>query len=128
MVADDGKGQHRSFLANDENFMVLKELHQKNLVVPVVGNFAGPKALQGRRRATSRSARRRSSAFYLSNVEQYLQREDTWYAFCANAATLPVDESSRFIRSVRNNAYGPGVGLDSVPGNMLEEVKACAAR
>ncbi len=41
MVADDGKGQHRSFLANDENFAVLKELHEKNLLVPVVGNFAG---------------------------------------------------------------------------------------
>jgi hypothetical protein len=127
MVADDGKGQHRSFLASEENFMVLKELHQKNLVVPVVGNFAGPKALK----AVARYLKERDatvSAFYLSNVEQYLQREGTWHAFCANAAALPLDESSRFIRSVRNNSYGPGVGLDSAHGHMLEEVKACAAR
>ena len=127
MVADDKRGQHRSFLANEENFMMLKELHQKNLVVPVVGNFAGPKALK----AIARYLKEHEatvSAFYLSNVEQYLQREGTWYAFCANAATLPIDESSRFIRSVRNNTYGPGVGLDSDHGSMLEEVKACAAR
>ena len=45
MVAEDGKGQNRSFLASEENFLVLKELHQKNLLVPVVGNFSGPKAL-----------------------------------------------------------------------------------
>ena len=44
MVADDGKGQMRSFLANDDNFKVMKDLHEKNLLVPVVGNFAGPKA------------------------------------------------------------------------------------
>ena len=46
MVADDGKGQDRSFSASEENFLVLRELHQKNLLVPVVGNFAGPKALR----------------------------------------------------------------------------------
>ena len=114
MVADDGKGQHRSFLASDENFMVLKELHEKNLLVPVVGNFAGPKAL----RAVGRYLKEREatvSAFYLSNVEQYLQREGSWYAFCANVATLPLDASSTFIRSVRNSTFGAGVGLDSRP-------------
>ena len=70
MVAEDGKGQNRSFLASEDNFLVLKELHQKNLLVPVVGNFAGPKAI----RAVGRYLREREafvSAFYLSNVEQY---------------------------------------------------------
>jgi hypothetical protein len=127
MVAEDGKGQHRSFLANDENFMVLKELHEKNLLVPVVGNFAGPKAL----RAVGRYLKEREaivSAFYLSNVEQYLSREGTWYTFCANVATLPLDASSTFIRSFRNNTSGPGVGLDSGLANISEEVKACATR
>jgi hypothetical protein len=127
MVADDGKGQNRSFLASDDNFLVLKTLHQKNLLVPVVGNFAGPKAL----RSVARYLKEREamvSAFYLSNVEQYLEREGTWYAFCANASTLPLDAGSRFIRSVRNNTYGPGVGLDSELGNMPEEVKTCGVR
>jgi len=127
MVADDGKGQVRSFLSNEENFQVLKELHEKNLLVPVVGNFAGPKAL----RAVGRYIKERDStvsAFYLSNVEQYLTREGTLYTFCANVATLPLDSTSTFIRSVRNNTYGPGVGLDSELGNMMDEVKACTVK
>jgi hypothetical protein len=127
MVADDGKGQTRSYLASDESFQVLKDLHEKNLFVPVVGNFSGPKAL----RAVGKYLKDHDamvSAFYLSNVEQYLTREGTWYSFCANVATLPLDPTSTFIRSVRNNSYGPGVGLDSELGNMSEEVKACAAR
>jgi hypothetical protein len=48
--------------------------------------------------------------------------------FCANAAQLPLDAASTFIRSVRNSTYGPGIGLDSVTANMLDETKACAAR
>ncbi len=125
MVADDGKGQMRSFLANDENFQVLKELSEKNLLVPVVGNFSGPKAL----RAVGRYVREREAtvaAFYLSNVEQYLTRDRSWQSFCTNVATLPLDAYSTFIRSVRNSTYGPGVGLDSELGNIAEEVKACA--
>jgi hypothetical protein len=124
MIADDGKGQQRSFLATEDNFKVLKELHSKNLFVPVVGNFAGPKAL----RAVGRYIKDRNalvSAFYLSNVEQYLTREGRWYVFCANVATLPLDPSSTFIRSVRNGMYGRGVGLDSVLGSMSTEVKTC---
>jgi hypothetical protein len=127
MVADDGKGQTRSFLASDENFSVLKDLHEKNLLVPIVGNFAGPKAL----RAVGRYLKERDAvvaAFYLSNVEQYLSRDNHWYVFCANVSTLPLDSSSTFIRSVRNSTYGPGVGLDSELGNISEEVKACATR
>ena len=127
MVAEDGKGQNRSYLASEDNFLVLKELHQKNLLVPVVGNFAGPKAI----RAVGRYLREREafvSAFYLSNVEQYLTREGTLYSFICNVATLPLDASSLFIRSVRDSTFGPGVGLDSRTGNMPEEVKACAAR
>jgi hypothetical protein len=127
MVADDGKGQNRSFLASEENFLVMKHLHQKNLLVPVVGNFSGPKAL----RSVGRYLKDREAmvtAFYLSNVEQYLDREGLRPVFLCNVATLPLDEASTFIRSVRNNAFGPGIGLESVVGNMPEEVKGCAPR
>jgi hypothetical protein len=126
MVADDGKGELRSYLANEENFQVLKELHEKNLLVPIVGDFAGPKAL----RAVARYIRERDStvaAFYLSNVEQYLSQSNTWDTFCANAATLPVDAESRFIRSIRNGAFGPGVGLDSEIKPISVDLKPCAA-
>jgi hypothetical protein len=66
------------------------------------------------------------SAFYLSNVEQYLYGDGLWDAFCGNVAALPLDESSTFIRSVRSGGfgYGPG-GLSSVLGNILEETRVC---
>ncbi len=38
------------------------------------------------------------SAFYLSNVEQYLRQDNKWTAFCRNSASLPLDETSVFIR------------------------------
>jgi hypothetical protein len=127
MVADDGKGQMRSYLVSEENFQFLKELHEKNLFVPVVGNFAGPKAI----RAVGRYLKERDAsvaAFYLSNVEQYLGREGTWSTFCSNVASLPLDDTSMFIRSVRNASYTPGIGLSNELGNMSEEVKGCAVR
>ena len=41
----DAAGVVRGYLASEENYGVLKTLETKNLLVPVVGNFAGPKAI-----------------------------------------------------------------------------------
>jgi len=124
MLSTDEAGQARSYLANDENFAVLKTLQSKNLLVPVVGNFAGPKAI----RAVAGFLKEHHStvaAFYLSNVEQYLNMDGLWATFCANVATLPLDDSSRFIRSIRQGQYGYGPGLQSTLGVMADEIKDC---
>lgn len=127
MVATDGAGQPRAYLASEENFAFLKDLETRNMLVPIVGNFAGPKAIRsvgkylGERGATV-------SAFYLSNVEQYLMQASVWPDFCRNVATLPLDETSTFIRAVRNGQYGGagyGFGLNSELGWMAREVKGC---
>ena len=126
MTATDNNGVSRSYLANEENFNVLKSLHLKNLLVPVVGNFSGPKAI----RAVGNYVKQREGtvvAFYLSNVEQYLQQDGIWNEFCRNVATLPLDDSSTFIRSVRGGAFGFGSGLNSDLGNISSEVKTCAS-
>jgi len=65
------------------------------------------------------------SAFYLSNVEQYLRQDLIWDDFCANVATLPLDDTSTFIRSVRRGNAAPGIGLSSELANMPGEVKNC---
>lgn len=125
MMADDGHGVSRSFLATDANFRVLKDLETKNLLVPVVGNFGGPKAL----RSVGAYVRDHNAvvvAFYLSNVEQYLGRSGIWGQFCANVATMPLDERSTFIRSVRSGNFMPGVGLDSQLGSMASETRSCS--
>jgi hypothetical protein len=124
MVATDESGQSRSYLANEENFQILKTLHSKNMFVPVVANFAGSKGI----RAVGQYLKEHGaqvSAFYLSNVEQYLRQDGIWENFCRNVATLPLDESSTFIRSVRGGRYGLGTGLNSDLGNMQNEVSYC---
>jgi hypothetical protein len=122
MVATDGGGTPRSFLASEENFRVLQDLHRRNLIVPVVGNFAGPKAL----RAVGDYVRRHGSfvmAYYLSNVEQYLLQDGLWSRFCANAASLPLDDRSAFIRSLSGG--GRGRGLVNDLGNIRAETRVC---
>jgi len=127
MTQTDEQGQPRSYLANEENFLFLKALHTKNMLVPVVGNFAGPKAIRAIAKYLKDSGVM-VSAFYLSNVEQYLMQDGLWQSFCGNAATLPLDETSTFIRSVRGGAYGTGGGgLSSDLGNMVSELKRCIA-
>jgi len=97
MVQANASGQFFSYLASEEKFAFLKDLERKNLVIPVVGNFSGPKALRAVG-AYLKSRQATVTAFYLSNVEQYLQRGGIWTEFCANVATFPLDESSVFIR------------------------------
>ena len=41
MLATDSDGRPRGYLASEESFAYLKDLESRNLVVPVVGNFAG---------------------------------------------------------------------------------------
>ena len=113
MVGTDANGVPHGYLANEEHFRVLKEMQTRNLVVPVVGDFAGPKAL----RAIGRYVRERQAtigAYYVSNVEQYLFQDGLFDAFARNVATLPVDGSSTFIRSVSRRFGYPGLllGLD----------------
>jgi hypothetical protein len=127
MVADDGAGVSRSYLATEEHFLYLKGLHEKNLFVPVVGNFGGQKAI----RAVGTYLKERNamvSAFYLSNVEQYLSQDGLWHRFCGNVAQLPIDDSSLFIYSQGGGrgggGRGGGGGLLSYYRSMQADVKA----
>ncbi len=105
MIATDERGVARSYLANEENFQAVRELERRNLVVPVVGDFAGSKALRSAGRYI-RDHGATVTAFYTSNVEQYLfQQGDDWRRFLANVSTFPLDSSSMFIRS-SHFAYG----------------------
>jgi hypothetical protein len=99
MLQTDWEGENHGYLASEDNFRFLKSLQERNLIVPVVGNFAGPKAL----RAVGRYIRERGgtvAAFYVSNVEQYLFQDNLFDHFARNVATLPIDDASTFIRSV----------------------------
>ncbi len=133
MLSTDAANQNRSYLASEDNFLFLKGLHEKNLFVPVVGNFGGAKAIRAVGEYV-RNAGTTVTAFYLSNVEQYLNQQGVWGAFCSNVATLPLDANSRFIRSVRGAPDGLGngfrggfgyPGLVNTLGHMQAETKDC---
>ncbi len=89
-----------AFLATDDNYQAVRALQLRNLIVPVVGDFGGPSAI----RSVGKWLREREmtvTAFYVSNVEQYLFRESgSSERFYGNVSSLPIDSTSRFIRSV----------------------------
>jgi len=87
-----------NFLATTEDYDFVRNMHRKNLIIPVVGDFAGKKAL----RAVGDYLRKNGftvTAFYTSNVEQYLFQNEVFAAFADNVRTLPIDDRSLFIRS-----------------------------
>src|SRR5262249_34923539 len=99
MTFSDQNGRNWSFLAAEDRYLYVREMQIKNLVVPVVGDFAGPRAI----RTVARYLKDHNavvSAFYLSNVEMYILPSPQWKAFCGNVASLPVDASSTFIRFI----------------------------
>jgi hypothetical protein len=108
----DATGQPRSFLSSEENYRTVKSLQDKNLIVPVSGDFAGPKAI----RAIGTYLNEHAGlvrAFYVSNVEQYLFSGGKAAAFYANVATLPVDSAGVFIRPYSMRRGGGG-GIQSL--------------
>src|SRR5262249_10111714 len=98
IVQTDLKGKLGNFLATSEDYDFVRNMHRKNLIIPVVGNFGGRKAI----RAVGDYLRKNGftvTAFYTSNVEQYLFQNDEFKAFANNVRTLPINERSLFIRS-----------------------------
>jgi len=118
MSTTDDSGRERSYLASEDNFTLVKNMETRNLIVPVVGDFAGSKAL----RAVGSFLKDKGvtvTAFYVSNVEDYLQRNGVWPGFCANVAKLPLDSGSVFIR--------PNGGRSGLFSPMSAETRNCAA-
>jgi hypothetical protein len=127
-MATDGSGLARAYLATEENYRAVRDLERRNLIVPLVADFAGPKTF----RAIGAWARQRKAhvtTLYTSNVEQYLFQGRKWDDFAANVAALPLDETSTLIRSCFNMCQSPLPGsrvlmlLDSMPA-MLKDHQA----
>jgi hypothetical protein len=97
MTTLDQSGQERSFLSADEAFAFVKDLHARNKIVPVIGDFGGPATI----RAIGQTVREQGDvvrAFYASNVAVYLTNQQMG-AFCASLATLPAAPGAWFIES-----------------------------
>jgi len=96
MTLTDLEGRNWSYLAAEDNYQRVRQMQQQNLIVPLVGDFGGTKAL----RAVAGYLKEHSavvSAFYVSNVEMYLDRS-AYSQFRSNVAALPLDDTSMFIQ------------------------------
>jgi hypothetical protein len=125
MTGTDLEGIPHAYLASEALYRRVREMQLRNAIIPVVGDFAGPKAL----RAIGDFVRAHGAAvttLYTSNVEQYLFQNDVWRAYYTNVAALPLDSSSTFIRSFFPSAapggqifvstLDPRTGLTGSPG------------
>jgi hypothetical protein len=54
--------------------------------------------------------------FYTSNVDQYLFRDRVENRFYENVATLPIDRSSFFVRTINTSNRGGGSSVLAAPG------------
>jgi hypothetical protein len=105
MEASDTNGHVWSYLGNESSFAFLKDFESRNLVVPFIGDFGGPKAV----RAVASYLKQKDEiveAFYVSNVEQYLVQDHIEGNFIDSAGTMPTDASSVFIRASRPVGFG----------------------
>ena len=120
----DLKGKQGSFLASTKDYDFVLGMHDRNLIIPVVGDFSGKKALA----AVGEYLRKRKipvSVFYVSNVEivlldwgSYEQFSD----FVKNVKKLPTDDRSLLLRSTFAY-YGPPAQLSGYQlCNFLQKV------
>jgi hypothetical protein len=117
----DRSNRQSNYLVTEESYQYVKSLQAKDLIIPVVGNVAGDKALV----AIGRYARDHNetiSVFYISNVEQYLMRDGLFPQFAENVKRLPRDSRSVFIRSYFGR-FGMTHPL-SMPGHLSTSILA----
>ena len=98
VLETDREGKQASYLAREADFRIIKDLQRKNLLVPVVGDLGGQRALA----AIGTYMKQRGdklSAFYSSNAEDYVLRDGKFATYVRSVASVPRDANSVFIRS-----------------------------
>jgi len=106
MNSTDATGQNWSFLATEDNYQFVREMQRRNMIVPLVGDFAGPKALHSVAEYL-KGHNTNVAAFYVSNVETYLKNSEKLQTFYASVAAMPYDESSILMRFVAHGSNPP---------------------
>jgi len=126
LVETDGAGTQASFLAIESGYQFVRTMQQRDLIVPVVGDVSGPRAMA----AVAAEMTRRGtplSAFYISNVEQYLFQDGRFPAFVENVRRLPRTARSTVIRSIFPSGYRgylPQSSPDSYSTSLTQNVES----
>jgi hypothetical protein len=95
MTMVDNTGQARSFLSSEGAFAFVKDLHVRNLIVPLVGDFGGAGVI---RRVGAYVAQHGAvvTTFYGSNVPVYLTVQQH-RAYCGHLASLPAARGASYV-------------------------------
>jgi hypothetical protein len=118
ILSTDQQGKLGNFLASRDDYEFVRDMQRRNMIIPVVGDFGGKKALA----AVGDYLRKNGytvTAFYTSNVEQYLFQGPAFAAFAENVRKLPINERSLFIRAVSNQRFAHPA---RVPGHMITTI------
>lgn len=122
----DKSGRQRSYLSSDSLFGIVQSMQRRNLIIPLVGDLAGPTVLP-KLAPWLREQREAISVLYTSNVEDYLLRYGTFRDFVRSVRALPRRSNSIIIRSWFG---GPGTHPQQVPGyftaQLVERIDAFA--
>ncbi len=106
LAGEDLSGKQGNFLAIREDFEFVRDLHRKNLIIPVVADFAGKKGIASVADYLKKNGYT-VTAFYLSNVEQYLFQNGVFGDFAENVRKLPLTDKSLFIRAIAGRGPHP---------------------
>jgi hypothetical protein len=129
LLETDPKGIQSNYLASEERFRFIKQLHEENRIVPIVGDLGGEEAL----RKSAEELRKRKipvTCLYVSNVEFYLFGTDRWNKYVQNISKLPRDPGALLIRSYADSwrpalpqipGYYMGTLLTSIAGFLNDE-------
>jgi hypothetical protein len=112
LIGADRKGRKLSYLAAEDDFQFVRSLEERDGVIPVVGDLGGTHALATIGHwMTERN--QRLSAFYASNVENYLFRQGSFGRYVENLNRLPHSDRSVIIRSI----FGGFAQPEPMPGS-----------
>src|SRR5690606_4706288 len=112
LLETDRTGLRRHYLNREEDYQFLRKLQMDNRIIPVVGDIAGPWAME----RIGQFLRRRElklGAFYLSNVEFYLFNSGRFARFAQNYQQLPLHSEGLILRSYFSYGFRHP---ESVPG------------
>ena len=124
LLETDLEGVQRNWLATSDNYQFVRGMQRDNLIVPIVGDFAGDGTFRRLGRLL-RASGDTVSTFYVSNVEFYLFRQRTWPQFVDNVRELPIDDRSSFIRAYANlHRPHPQMVDDHITVSLVQNMRA----
>jgi hypothetical protein len=95
MLTTDGRGENWAYLQTENRYKLVRDMQERNMILPLVADFAGPKTLKSLGQYLKGQGAT-VSAFYISNVEDYIEAK--WSSYVSNIRALPQDDSSVVIR------------------------------